>query len=412
MHGGTVIRVEHVSKKYCRTLKRSMLYGVLDIGRNLLGKSSHPDRLRSQEFWAIDDITFELEPGETLGIIGMNGAGKTSLLQMLNGIFWPDKGRITIEGRVGALIQVGAGFHPLLTGRENIYINAAILGMTKKEVDERFDDIVNFADIGDFLDAPVKHYSSGMYVRLGFAVAVHCSPDVLLIDEILAVGDYTFQQKAFSKIEEYRERGTSIILVSHNLHTIRFLCSRVLVLQKGKQVFLGDSKQAVQFYQKSTEQKQISFREELISKLNKGSDVVKILNVEFFDIAGFKRNTFHSNEAMIILVQYETTVKIDRPIIQFGVVRDDGLPCYVGNTHMKDIHIASLQGQGDFKIKLPRLYVNNGRYIIAVIFFDQTMSAPYGADLMGDFIVTSDYPRTGELCPAFSVDYEWVSPPC
>jgi lipopolysaccharide transport system ATP-binding protein len=182
MNDEVAIKVDHISKKYCKSLKRSMLYGVTDIGRNTLGLSSHSEKLRRSEFWAVDDVSFEVKKGETLGLIGPNGSGKTTLLKMLNGIFWPDKGKITINGRVGALIEVGAGFHPMLTGRENVYINAAILGMTKK-VDEKFDAIIEFADIGDFIDAPVKFYSSGMFVRLGFAVAVHYEPDILLVDE-------------------------------------------------------------------------------------------------------------------------------------------------------------------------------------------------------------------------------------
>ncbi len=195
MSGEVAVLVEHVSKKYCKSLKRSMFYSLSDISRNMLGFGSHPSRLRRDEFWALDDVSFEVKRGETLGLVGPNGAGKSTMLKMLNGIFWPDKGRITVRGRVGALIEVGAGFHPLLSGRENIYVNAAILGMGKKEVDRKFDSIVAFADIGDFLDAPVKHYSSGMFVRLGFAVAVHCDPDILLVDEVLAVGDTAFQSK-------------------------------------------------------------------------------------------------------------------------------------------------------------------------------------------------------------------------
>ena len=244
------IKVEHVSKKYCKSLKRSMLYGVQDIGRNMIGLSSRSDRLRKNEFWAVDDVAFEVKKGETLGIIGPNGAGKTTLLKMLNGIFWPDKGKITVRGRVGALIEVGAGFHPLLTGRENVYINAAILGMTKKEVDGKFDDIIEFAEIGDFIDSPVKFYSSGMFVRLGFAVAVHCEPDILLVDEVLAVGDIDFQNKCLNKISEIQE-NTSIIIISHNMNTIKLMCDRCLFLSKGKPIKLGDVSEILNIYSKA-----------------------------------------------------------------------------------------------------------------------------------------------------------------
>jgi len=382
-----------------------MLYGVKDIARNTMGLSSHSDRLRKGEFWAVDDVSFEVKKGETLGIIGPNGSGKTTLLKMLNGIFWPDKGKITINGKVGALIEVGAGFHPLLTGRENIYINAAILGMTKKEVDKKFDSIVEFADIGDFLNMPVKNYSSGMYVRLGFAVAVHCEPDILLVDEILAVGDYKFQQKAFSRIENYKQNGIPTVLVSHNLHTIRFMCDKVVVLNKGKMKFIGDANRAVQTYQ-ALEGEEISIREQF--GVSKGSNLVKIKNVEIFDLNGEKRNVFHSDDGIIINVEYFAETKIEDPIIQFGIGRDDGLGCYGGNTVMKDIKIKSIEGKGSFRVRIPRLYLSSGNYIVSVIFFNKTMAAPYGADVMGDFVVVSDYPRTGKSSAAFSVDYEWM----
>ena len=227
----TVISVEKVSKKYCKSLKKSMYYGAMDIGKNMLGLSSRSERLRKDEFWALNNISFEVKKGETLGIIGPNGSGKTTLLKLLNGIFWPDKGKITIKGRVGALIEVGAGFHPLLTGKENVYINAAILGMAKKEVDEKFDEIIEFADIGDFINTPVKFYSSGMFVRLGFAVAVHCEPNILLVDEVMAVGDKEFQIRCYQKMHQIRKSGTTIILVSHNEYTIREQTESLFIYQ-------------------------------------------------------------------------------------------------------------------------------------------------------------------------------------
>ncbi|HQP92223.1 MAG TPA: ATP-binding cassette domain-containing protein, partial [Candidatus Omnitrophota bacterium] len=161
MSNGPVVSLQHISKKYAKTIKSSMLYGMADIARNLVGISSNPGQLRKNEFWAVDDVSVELRPGESLGLIGPNGSGKTTVLKMINGIFWPDKGKITVRGRVGALIAVGAGFHPLLTGRENIFVNGAILGMTRSEINSKFDSIVDFAEIGSFLDMPVKHYSSG-----------------------------------------------------------------------------------------------------------------------------------------------------------------------------------------------------------------------------------------------------------
>ena len=247
MDNEVAIKVEHVSKKYCKSLKRSMLYGIADIGRNALGMGSHPDKLRKNEFWAVDDVSFEVKKGEVLGIIGPNGAGKTTLLKMLNGIFWPDKGKITIKGRVGALIQVGAGFHPLLTGRENIYINAAILGMTKKEVDKKLDDIIEFADIGDFIDAPVKFYSSGMFVRLGLSVAVHCEPDILLIDEVFAVGDIGFRAKCYNFISELM-KDTAVIFVSHSMPYVNRYCTRVILLNHGRLLFCGDPSESIEKY--------------------------------------------------------------------------------------------------------------------------------------------------------------------
>ena len=233
MDKDTVISVEHVSKKYCKSLKKSMYYGAMDIGRNMLGLSSKSEILRKDEFWALNDISFEVKKGETLGIIGPNGSGKTTMLKLLNGIFWPDKGKITVRGRVGALIELGAGFHPLLTGRENIYINAAILGMTKNEVDKKFDDIIEFSDIGDFIDTPVKFYSSGMFVRLGFAVAAHSEPNILLVDEVLAVGDVGFQAKCFDKIGDLKNQGTAIIYVTHNMHQLSTFTQRAILFDYG-----------------------------------------------------------------------------------------------------------------------------------------------------------------------------------
>jgi len=243
------IAVDHASKKFTRSLRRTMLYGMTDIAGDLAGISGSETTLRKDEFWAVDDSSFQVAPGECVALLGPNGAGKSTMLKMLNGIILPNKGRITMRGRVGALIEVGAGFHPLLTGRENVYVNGAILGLTKKEVDARFDSIVDFAELGEFIDSPVKMYSSGMYVRLGFAVAAHVDPDILLIDEVLAVGDVGFRMKCFKHLLSLLDNGTSIVLVSHAVNQLSRVTNRAVVYAEGRQVFDGPLAEGIGEYQ-------------------------------------------------------------------------------------------------------------------------------------------------------------------
>ena len=225
MSDEVLVKVEGVSKKFCRSLKRSLWYGVQDVTSELMGRPGGHDELRKNEFWAVNDVSFELKRGECLGLIGPNGAGKSTLLKMLNGLVKPDRGRITMRGRIGALIELGAGFNPILTARENIYINGSVLGFGKKEIDSKFDAIVDFAEIEEFIDTPVQNYSSGMKVRLGFAVAAQMEPDVLMIDEVLAVGDVGFQIKCLNALRGIAG-DSAIILVSHTMQQVSAFCQQ------------------------------------------------------------------------------------------------------------------------------------------------------------------------------------------
>ena len=231
----SLIKVESVSKKFCRSLKRSLWYGMQDMGNELRGKRhGNGGRLRADEFWAVRDASFELRRGECLGLIGHNGAGKTTLLRMLNGLIKPDQGRIEIRGKVGALIALGAGFNPILTGRENIYINASVLGLSKRHVDNKLDEIIDFSEIGAFIDTPVQNYSSGMSVRLGFSIAaVLIKPDVLFLDEVLAVGDIGFVIKCLNAVRRL-SADSAVVFVSHSMQFISSFCTRVLVLEHGE----------------------------------------------------------------------------------------------------------------------------------------------------------------------------------
>jgi lipopolysaccharide transport system ATP-binding protein len=227
-----MVRVDAVSKKFTSSLRRSLAYGLVDLGRNLVGVRSPTDRLRRGEFWAVDTVSFALRRGESVGIVGSNGAGKTTLLRLLAGIYPPDRGTVRVRGRVSALIAIGTGFHPHLSGRENIYLNGALLGLTQGEIDERLDDITAFAELGDFLDSPVSLYSSGMTARLGFAVSTALDPDILLLDEVLATGDIAFRQRCFRRLDEIRNRST-LILVTHMPAHIQRVCDRVIWLEHG-----------------------------------------------------------------------------------------------------------------------------------------------------------------------------------
>ncbi|MEI6040060.1 MAG: polysaccharide ABC transporter ATP-binding protein [Candidatus Berkelbacteria bacterium] len=240
-----MIKIEKISKRYMIGRNESY-YSLRDQIANFFSFKKRP---KSEEFWALKNINLEIKKGETIGIIGRNGAGKSTLLKVLSQITPPTTGRIQMHGRVASLLEVGTGFHPELTGRENIFLNGAILGMSRAEIKRKFDDIVAFAEIGSFLDTPVKKYSSGMYVRLAFAVAAHLEPEILIVDEVLAVGDAKFQKKSLGKMSDIAHEGRTVIFVSHNMASIKALCSRAIVLEHGKKVFDGDTLSAVGRYE-------------------------------------------------------------------------------------------------------------------------------------------------------------------
>jgi lipopolysaccharide transport system ATP-binding protein len=238
MEKEVLIKVSGLSKKFCRSFKRSLWYGSKDM-LGAFSSSVSEKTLRQDEFWALKDISFEVRRGECLGLIGHNGAGKSTLLKLLNGLIRPDAGSIEMCGRVGALIELGAGFSPLLSGRENVYINGSILGLSRDEIDEKYDEIVGFAELADFMDTPIQNYSSGMKVRLGFAIAAQVNPDILLIDEVLAVGDMGFTLKCFNQMDKLL-RNTAIILVSHSIPQVARMATNLCVLEKGRSMFLGN----------------------------------------------------------------------------------------------------------------------------------------------------------------------------
>jgi lipopolysaccharide transport system ATP-binding protein len=372
MDNDILIRVDNVSKKYCKSLRQSMLYGMQDICRNTLGLGSRSETLRNQEFWAVDNIAFDVKRGETLGLIGPNGSGKTTLLKMLNGIFWPDRGKITVNGRVGALIEVGAGFHPSLSGRENIFVNAAILGMSRREVEDSFDSIVDFADIGAFIDAPVKHYSSGMYVRLGFAVAIHCQPDILLIDEVLAVGDKDFQIKCYRKMHEIKKSGTTIILVSHNEYTIREQTEKCVYLSQGKLQYYGHSEEAINTYlrdQYERRGREMAAREAVA--INRTDERAFLISVTFFDGQGKEVSQIESGQPLTIVLRCCIKSPLVKPIFGVNFYDNNGF-MYCANSDYEAVPITrGLTGDVTVKISIPQFHLPHNSYLCSAVLADE-----------------------------------------
>jgi lipopolysaccharide transport system ATP-binding protein len=315
----TVIKAETLGKKYIishqRQWYRATLRGAMThTARGIWRRVCHPlspnsESLDFEELWALKDIDLEVQQGERVGIIGCNGAGKSTLLKILSRITEPTIGRVRIKGRVSSLLEVGTGFHPELTGRENIFLNGAILGMTRQEIKQRFDEIVAFAELEKFLDTPVKRYSGGMYVRLAFAVAAHLEPEILLVDEVLAVGDAAFQKKCLGKMENVAQRGRTVLFVSHNMAAISSLCTRTVIMEEGRLVGSGETHEMIEEYiarLDSTSSNESSGRFDLTGRTNRyGNRGIIIRNITLLDEHFEPRKTFLMGGKMIIQIEVE-----------------------------------------------------------------------------------------------------------
>ncbi len=358
-----LVTVENVSKKFCRNLKRSLWYGMQDLGKELLGhRHGCNGELRKEEFWAVKDVSFELKRGECLGLIGPNGAGKSTLLKMLNGLIKPDQGQITMYGRVGALIELGAGFNPILSGRENIYVNGSVLGFTKKEIDRQLDDIVHFAEIEEFINAPVQSYSSGMKVRLGFAVAAQLEPEILLIDEVLAVGDIGFRSKCYSRLADLVDK-CAVIFVSHQMYFVNRLSSSALVMEKGKKVFHGVTAQAVARYNACFKQEQ---------KIIRGDEKTIVENLTLLDqnnrtCEAFKwRDPFTAEFDLLVGKEFE---EVSFSITFMG---QDGVLAAQCHSSYNGVLIENQNSKCRVRMEVDRLDLNPGVYYLNLIVYDKT----------------------------------------
>lgn len=374
----TLIRFEQVSKQYHLGIGRTSLREkVPHLLRRLIHQGDGAAR-SDHIIWALRDVTFGLEKGEALGIIGLNGAGKTTILKLLSDITRPTTGAITVNGRVSALIELGAGFHPDLTGLENLYLNAAILGITRREMATKLDSIIDFSGLREFMDTPVKRYSSGMYVRLGFAVAAHVDPDILLVDEVLAVGDASFQRKCIEQIHKLQERGTTIVFVSHNMNLVRSVCERGLFLLEGNVQAFGPITEAVRAYESSLRAREVrgAFRlNQTHLGLDAGPTPAEVVDIKLVKVNGPSANSFSFADDVEVRVSYRTQEIIRSPSLLARIIRSDGTTCCEIRTRNDDIWLPDLKGSGCVSFFLEPLQLASGAYTMEVRLQDTTDAA-------------------------------------
>jgi homopolymeric O-antigen transport system ATP-binding protein len=367
MSTDTIISVEGVSKKFCRSLKKTMLYGVRDVASDLFGICQGSNGLRQDEFWALNDVSFEVKRGECLGLIGPNGAGKSTLLKLINGVTLPDKGSLRVNGCIGALLELGAGFHPMLTGRENIYLSAAILGLSKRKIEEKFDAIVDFAELAESIDTPVKYYSSGMYVRLGFAVAISIDPEILIIDESMSVGDTSFKKRCLDHIDAFSKAGKTIFVVTHNLQEIQRIATRVIVLDHGMIRADGFPDEALASYMALLNTQQTKDRwEGMQNNGNQFGAVIEIVAVALCGEDGRKKSYFRTHDELQVRVRYVAHQSIFNPVFRVQIYRSDGLLCHGMNTERHGINFGEVNGKGGIVLRYTDINLLNGDYSVHV----------------------------------------------
>jgi ABC-2 type transport system ATP-binding protein len=317
-------------------------------------------RLSAEEFWALRGVSVEVPEGGALGLVGQNGSGKTTLLKIIAGILRPSEGRVVTRGRIAALLALGAGFHPELTGRENVYLNASLLGLSRQQIDRWFDDIVGFAELEDFIDSQVKFYSSGMYIRLGFAVAVHVDPAILLVDEVLAVGDLAFQRKCLDRVAELQRDGRTIVVVSHDPDLIERVCQSSIMLEHGEVKARGDPVVVMEEYRRAMSKKEILFVEE------EGTREIEIVSLEIFGRGGAVLESFHAGDEMTVQMDLRANQPVDDAIVSMAIHDQNGAVAFGTSTALQGVPLPRFDGKERVEFLLKTLPFMWGRYFVSV----------------------------------------------
>jgi lipopolysaccharide transport system ATP-binding protein len=393
---------EHVSSAFKRFARFFRAKGFRDPASQL---SDH------DELWAIDDVSFDVQPGEIVGIIGRNGAGKSTLLKILAGITSPTTGEIRTHGRISSLLEVGTGFHPELTGRENIFLNGAILGMSRAEIRRKFDAIIDFSGVERFVDTPVKRYSSGMYVRLAFAVAAHLDPDILIVDEVLAVGDYDFQSKCLDRMKKVAAEGRTILFVSHNLVAVRNLCQRAALLESGKIAAIGATDEVIDHYLNSARR---AASVDLSSRTDRqGNGAVTLTEVRYLNERMTPQPQFSAGDAAVIGLKYKTRNgdAVDNVSVGIAIKNDQTLQLTVLANEDSGQRIPSIQAEGWFLCRIPRLNLIEGNYSLNVMCRVNGEVADWVLNTSEFNVQSGDFFGSGKCVDRtqalFLMDYRW-----
>jgi ABC-2 type transport system ATP-binding protein/lipopolysaccharide transport system ATP-binding protein len=405
-----MIEVNSVSKSFRKYTNRE----IATIKDLFLRGIFRKDTFETETFWALRDVSFNIEKGKMIGIIGSNGSGKSTMLKLLAGIMGPTTGSIRVKGRVSALIELGAGFHTELSGRENIFINGIILGLSRREIKERFDNIVKFAGLEDFIDSPVKTYSSGMYMRLGFAIAINVDPDILLIDEILAVGDEEFQHKCLNKINEFKRKGKTLVFVSHDLGSIVRLCDEVVWIEDGVLKARGLARMVIDSYteyvasfeeERAFENHQSALEEAKRESPNRwGTREIEITSVRLTDGDKKEKYLFEYGEPIEIILSYKTKRKIEDPVFGIGIFRDDGVCVFGTNTAIDGLSISAVEGEGNVIFSIDRSNLVEGSYLLDVAIHKRDGQSYDYQSRLYSFVMRSKIKDVGIYRP----DHDWL----
>lgn len=358
------IRVENLGKRYpMRGVAGSSLRDLLVHGFR---------RRESQQFWALRGVSFDVPRGSTVGVIGPNGSGKSSMLGLLAGTITPTEGTVHTEGRMSSLLELGAGFHPDMSGRENVFLNGALLGIPREDIRRRMDHIIDFAGLRDFIDMPVRNYSSGMYVRLGFAVAVEMDPEILLIDEVLAVGDMAFQMKCFDRLREFKQRNKTILLVSHDLVAVESFCDEVKLIHQSKLVAQGDPSDVILTYMKTYMARigQLNVEEHGTRDIEFGQ--VRLLNAD-----GRETGTLLTGENLVVEIPYFARTRIENPVFGYSIKTGNGFFIYGTNTQIMKMPMGVAEGHGVVRLNIEPLTLMEGKYFLSLAIHSEDHATQY-----------------------------------